>query len=113
MEANGFLAPHGIAQDYSGGRIERIDIDTGAVEILYKSGDFGCSLRGPNDIVFDAHGGFWFTDHGKIDYAKRSHDVVGIFYAKVPSADGKNHLPMPKCHRLMAKIIDHCQGAIG
>jgi|GEM_PF-4647071 len=67
MEANGFLAPHGIAQDYSGGRIERIDIDTGAVEILYKSGDFGCSLRGPNDIVFDAHGGFWFTDHGKID----------------------------------------------
>ncbi|MGB5020385.1 SMP-30/gluconolactonase/LRE family protein, partial [Sphingorhabdus sp.] len=56
-----FLAPHGIADTYSGGRIERIDIETGAVEILYKSGDFGCVLRGPNDIVFDAHGGFWFT----------------------------------------------------
>jgi gluconolactonase len=81
-ENGGLLAPKGIASDYSGGRIERIDIATGAVEALYKSGDFGCILRGPNDIVFDAHGGFWFTDHGKIDYATRCHDVVGIFYGK-------------------------------
>jgi gluconolactonase len=85
QEAGGYLAPHGIASDYSGGRIERIDIDTGEVEVLYKSGDFGCALRGPNDIVFDAHGGFWFTDHGKVDYQARCHDIVGIFYAK---ADG-------------------------
>ncbi|MEH3036870.1 MAG: SMP-30/gluconolactonase/LRE family protein [Sphingomonas adhaesiva] len=84
-ESNGMLAPHGIASDYTGGRIERIDPDTGAVEILYQSGDHGVTLRGPNDIVFDAHGGFWFTDHGKVDYDKRCHDVVGIFYAK---ADG-------------------------
>lgn len=83
VEANGYLAPHGIADDYSGGRIERIDIETGAVELLYKSGDFGCVLRGPNDIVFDADGGFWFTDHGKLDFAKRCHDIVGIFYAKI------------------------------
>ena len=81
-EDGGFLAPHGIASDYSGGRIERIDIDTGEVEILYKSGDHGCVLRGPNDIVFDEHGGFWFTDHGKVDYAARCHDIVGIFYGK-------------------------------
>ncbi|MBX9728970.1 MAG: SMP-30/gluconolactonase/LRE family protein [Sphingopyxis sp.] len=86
-EAGGFLAPHGIADDYSGGRIERIDINTGEVEILYKSGDFGCTLRGPNDIVFDGHGGFWFTDHGKVDYRARCHDIVGIFYAK---ADGSH-----------------------
>ncbi len=91
LDSNGYLSPHGIAHDYSGGRIERIDIDTGEVEILYKSGDFGCVLRGPNDIVFDASqdggGGFWFTDHGKVDYAKRAHDIVGIFYAK---ADGSH-----------------------
>jgi gluconolactonase len=87
LEANGMLAPHGIASDYSGGRIERIDIGTGEVEVLYRSGDFGCTLRGPNDIVFDEHGGFWFTDHGKVDYAKRCHDIVGIFYAK---ADGSH-----------------------
>jgi gluconolactonase len=82
LEIGGMLAPHGIARDYSGGRIERIDVETGAIEILYKSGDFGCVLRGPNDIVFDEHGGFWFTDHGKVDYEKRCHDIVGIFYAK-------------------------------
>lgn len=87
VEAGGLLAPHGIADEYSGGRIERIDIATGAVEILYRSGDFGCTLRGPNDIVFDAHGGFWFTDHGKQDFAARSHDIVGIFYAR---ADGSH-----------------------
>ncbi len=81
-ERDGYLTPHGIASDYSGGRIERIDIATGAVEILYKSGDFGCTLRGPNDIVFDDHGGFWFTDHGKQDFTTRAHDIVGIFYGK-------------------------------
>ncbi|CAN5443278.1 SMP-30/gluconolactonase/LRE family protein [soil metagenome] len=83
VEANGYLTPHGQADDYSGGRIERIDIATGAVETLYKDGDFGCVLRGPNDIVFDAHGGFWFTDHGK--NRARQRDITGIFYAK---ADG-------------------------
>ena len=80
---SGLLIPHGQADDYSGGRIERIDIATGAVEVLYKSGDFGCVLKGPNDIVFDAHGGFWFTDHGK--NRPRERDITGIFYAK---ADG-------------------------
>ena len=85
--SNGFLAPHGIADDYTTGRIERIDIDTGEVEVLYKTGDHGCILRGPNDIVFDAHGGFWFTDLGKQDFNARKQDIVGIFYAK---ADGSH-----------------------
>lgn len=83
VERGGYLTPHGQADDYSGGRIERIDLATGAVEVLYRDGDFGCTLRGPNDIVFDAHGGFWFTDHGKT--RERERDVTGIFYAK---ADG-------------------------
>ncbi len=83
VRGNGTLAPHGIAPDYAGGRIERIDIATGAVEVLYQTGDHGCTLRGPNDIVFDAHGGFWFTDHGKQDFSKRCHDIVGIFYGKI------------------------------
>ena len=81
----GLLIPHGQAKDYSGGRIERIDLHTGAVEMLYKDGDFGCVLRGPNDIVFDDAGGFWFTDHGKT--RTRERDVTGIFYAK---ADGSH-----------------------
>jgi len=86
-EANGFLTPAGIAKDYAGGSIQRVDPETGEVETVYKDGDFGCILRGPNDIQFDTHGGFWFTDHGKTDYEKRCHDIVGIFYAK---ADGSH-----------------------
>jgi len=85
VERSGLLIPHGQADDYSGGRIERIDIATGKVETLYRDGDFGCVLRGPNDIVFDAHGGFWFTDHGK--NRPRERDITGIFYAK---ADGSH-----------------------
>lgn len=81
-ESNGYLAPSGIASTYSGGRVERVDMASGAVETLYKSGDFDCVLRGPNDLVFDDHGGFWFTDHGKVDNAARTHDIVGIFYAR-------------------------------
>lgn len=84
-EVGGFLAPHGQADDYSGGRIERIDITTGVVETLYRDGDFGCSLRGPNDIVFDGQGGFWFSDHGK--NRPRERDITGIFYAR---ADGSH-----------------------
>lgn len=79
IEANGSLRPHGQAHDYSGGRIEAIDLATGAVEILYADP----RLRGPNDLVFDAHGGFYFTDHGKT--RPRERDVTGLWYAR---ADG-------------------------
>lgn len=50
--------------DYSGGRIERVDLGTGTVETLYNANDVA-PLRGPNDLVFDQHGGFYFTDLGK------------------------------------------------
>jgi gluconolactonase len=83
IERAGLLVPHGQPDNYSGGRIERVDLATGAVETLYKDGDFGCTLRGPNDIVFDNAGGFWFTDHGKT--RPRQRDVTGVFYAR---ADG-------------------------
>ncbi len=82
IERNGRLFPLDQPEDYSGGRIERIDLDTGAVETLYTHCG-GHPLKGPNDIVFDRAGGFWFTDHGKI--RRRDRDVTGIYYAK---ADG-------------------------
>src|SRR3546814_20398537 len=81
VEANGYLAPHGIASDYSGGRIERVDIATGAVAILYQSGDHGVNLRGPNDILFDTHGGFRLPAHGKAAAEKHCPADVDIFYA--------------------------------
>ena len=70
--------------DYIGGRIQRVDLDTGEVEDLYTECD-GIRLRGPNDLVFDAHGGFWFTDHGKSPRARS--DRGGVYYAQ---ADGSS-----------------------
>jgi len=64
---------------HSGGRIERIDPATGAVKVLYTECD-GNPLIGPNDIVFDAHGGMWFTDHGRRE--GRVQHIGGIFYAQ-------------------------------
>ena len=84
IERDGKLYPAGQAPDYSGGRIERIDLESGAVEVLYTHCD-GVALKGPNDIVFDRQGGFWFTDHGK--ERKRDRDVTGIYYA---TADGSS-----------------------
>ncbi|MCP5267233.1 MAG: SMP-30/gluconolactonase/LRE family protein [Burkholderiaceae bacterium] len=80
----GLSIPGVQADDYSGGRIERVDLDSGRAEVLYdRVGEHG--LRGPNDIVFDAHGGFWFTDLGK--HRHRDMDNGGIYYAK---ADGSS-----------------------
>ena len=64
---------------HSGGRIERVDLATGAVTVLYTECD-GNPLIGPNDIVFDAHGGMWFTDHGR--RAGRVQHIGGIYYAQ-------------------------------
>lgn len=82
--SQGLLFPGHQPDDYNGGRIERIDLDTGEVTVLYSECD-GNPLRGPNDIVFDRNGGFWFTDHGKT--RERDRDRTGVFYAK---ADGSS-----------------------
>ncbi len=74
---DGRLFPGEQAADYSGGRIERVNLETGSVEVLFDACD-GERLKGPNDLVFDETGGFWFTDHGKTH--PRSRDRTGVFY---------------------------------
>lgn len=76
-EADGCHRPVGQAEDYSGGRIERVNLSTGHAERLYDTVD-GFALRGPNDIVFDAQGGFYFTDLGKT--RERDMDRGGVFH---------------------------------
>ncbi len=77
---DGLLLPGNAAADYTTGRIERIDIATGKVERLYDKTDDGLALSGPNDIVFDAAGGMWFTDLGK--HYPHHETKGGLFYAK-------------------------------
>ncbi|HZT89754.1 MAG TPA: SMP-30/gluconolactonase/LRE family protein [Stellaceae bacterium] len=67
------------ARDYSGGRIERIDLTTGAVDALYRR----CGevpLKGPNDLVIDRDGGLYFTDLGK--RRPRDMDIGAVYYAR-------------------------------
>ena len=70
----------GQSSSYRGGRIERVNLETGAAEVIYDSCD-GHRLTGPNDIVFDAEGGFWFTDFGQT--RERERDLGGVYYAHV------------------------------
>lgn len=85
IERDGLLRAHGQSDDYSGGRIERVDPDSGAVNLLYdRCGDNG--LSGPNDIIFPpvgspSDGGFWFTDIGKNRARDRDHG--GVYWATV------------------------------
>ncbi|MGB1822525.1 MAG: SMP-30/gluconolactonase/LRE family protein [Acidimicrobiales bacterium] len=83
-ENRGLTVPGLVADDYSSGRIERIDLETGAVEVVYADVD-GVPLKGPNDLMFDSTGGFWFTDHGKM--RARTRDRGGLYYGK---ADGSS-----------------------
>lgn len=62
--AGGLTRPTGAPPDYQGGCIQRVNLGSGQVDTLYTHCD-GAPLYGPNDIVFDAHGGFWFSDFGK------------------------------------------------
>lgn len=81
-EVNGLTLPGDEPDGYRGGSIQRVDPTTGSVETLYASVD-GHPLKGPNDLVFDETGGFWFTDHGKT--RPRDRDRGGLYYAR---ADG-------------------------
>ena len=82
IDEHGLLRPYRCADDYSTGRIERIDLATGEIMRLYdRCGEH--ALRGPNDLVFDRDGGFWFSDLGKVRARDRDHG--GVYWA---AADG-------------------------
>jgi gluconolactonase len=68
----------GVPEGYAGGWIERLDRRTGEHRVLYtRCGEH--NLVGPNDIVFDSHGGFYFTDYGK--FYPRYRMNGGLYYA--------------------------------
>src|SRR3989441_360001 len=82
VERPGKLFTVGESDDYVTGSIQIVDPETGKFETLYDACD-GRRLRGPNDLVFDRAGGFWFTDLGKT--RARDADRGAVYYAR---ADG-------------------------
>jgi gluconolactonase len=77
------IAPSGRPASYAGGWIDRVNLAAGVVLRLYDRSSSG-PLVGPNDIVFDADGGFWFTDIG--DFSEAS-PLGSICYATI---DGRS-----------------------
>ena len=91
---SGVTVPGPRPPSYQGGSIQRVDLATGKATTLYDS-YAGARLLAPDDIVFDAAGGFWFTDSGlqEPDGTKSG----ALYYATI---DGKSlvhaaTIPMP------------------
>ncbi len=78
-EVSGLSIPGDAAPDYVTGRIERVDLATGKFERVFESVNSN-RLSGPNDLVFDKSGAFWFTDLGK--GRGRAKERGGLYYAK-------------------------------
>ncbi|WP_422003204.1 di-heme-cytochrome C peroxidase [Reyranella sp.] len=117
------------AKDYAGGSVQVLDLSTGRLETLYTDCAIGTEmgglrarvprevpspsrLRGPDDLVFDSSGGFWFADFGKS--RGRDKDITGIYYAhtdgsyireKIFPLDGPNGIALsPAGDRLYVSL---------
>jgi gluconolactonase len=90
-ESNGTFRPVAQAKDYSGGRLERVNLNTGTFERLIsqvtQAESAPISLRGPNDLVFDHLGGLYFTDLGKVRATEM--DRGGVYYFNPANGDTK------------------------
>ena len=91
LDNGGLTIPGPTPASHTGGMIQRYDLATKKLTTIYDSCD-GRRLIGPNDIVFDKHGGMWFTDHGCSTPEGRKYGA--IYYAKI---DG-SHISRQRDH---------------
>jgi len=91
LDNGGLTIPGPTPPSHTGGYIQRYDLATGELKAVYDACD-GKKLVGPNDIVFDKSGGFWFTDHGCSTPEGRKNGAV--YYARI---DG-SHISQQRGH---------------
>jgi gluconolactonase len=95
LDMEGLTIPGPTPPSHKGGTIQRVDFETREVTTLYAECD-GKGLVGPNDLVFDRTGGFWFTDHGCSTPDGRK--FGGLYYARPDGSKivrARDHLISP------------------
>lgn len=91
----GMTVPGPTPPSHSGGSIKRFDLASGRLETVYEACG-GARLAGPNDLVFDGQGGFWFTDYGTS--AEDGLRFGALYYAAADGSDirrEREHLLKP------------------
>jgi gluconolactonase len=88
LKQDGLTIPGPTPASHTGGYIQRVDIATGKCETIYEACE-GRRFAGPNDLVFDKTGGFWFTDHGATLPEYRKHGA--LYYAKPDGSHVARH----------------------
>ena len=88
--------------DQSAGSIQKIDLISGMVTTLY-DGCNGIPLKAPNDLVFDRHGGFYFTDFGKVHGRQR--DLGSVYYALFTKSFTRSICPMASAYRRIRRLF--------
>jgi gluconolactonase len=88
LDNGGLTIPGPTPPTHTGGMIQRYDFKSGKLETVYDACD-GKGLVGPNDLVFDKQGGFWFTDHGCSTPDGRKSGA--IYYAKADGGHIRQH----------------------
>ena len=94
-EQDGLTIPGPTPPSHTGGYIQRYDLATGELTTLYETCD-GRPFVGPNDLVFDKQGGFWFSDHGCGTPEGRKFGA--LYYAKIDGSHvsrQRDHLISP------------------
>ena len=79
LDTQGLTIPGPTPASHTGGMIQRYDLATGELTTVYDACE-DRRLIGPNDLVFDRQGGFWFSDHGCSTPEGRK--FGGLYYAK-------------------------------
>ncbi|MBS0489456.1 MAG: SMP-30/gluconolactonase/LRE family protein, partial [Proteobacteria bacterium] len=94
-QQDGLTIPGPTPDTHKGGYIQRFDLATGELKTLYDACD-GRPFVGPNDLVFDKQGGFWFSDHGASTPDGRRFGA--LYYAKIDGSHvsrQRDHLIAP------------------
>jgi len=89
MTEGGIRIPYGAVEGSEGGHIQRVDLATGSVEVLFTHIDgehIGCL----NDIVFDEHGSCYIVDttRGVLYYADPARGTIGVAEAGLEYPNG-------------------------